>query len=90
MKEQPLWWRMFADPLHIDVVHLIGYLGCLYRDSWEKLKPAIGIYRLAGQGARRLGQPIDDLGYLIDPCFGATSYRGSGATVSRRFWAAVW
>lgn len=38
----PLWQRLYQDEVYTEVCRLIGYLGCQYRDLWQKLKPAIG------------------------------------------------
>jgi hypothetical protein len=37
--EKPLWQRLYFDPVYYETVRAVGYLGCLYRDLWERLKP---------------------------------------------------
>ncbi len=43
-KELPLLDRIYADPCYTDVCRLIGYKGCVYRQLWDVLKPAIDTY----------------------------------------------
>jgi len=37
--EKPLSERMYGDEVYTEIVRIIRYEGCLYRDLWTKLKP---------------------------------------------------
>ncbi len=37
-KEQPLWHRIYFDPIYTAVAREIGYAGCLYRDLADKIE----------------------------------------------------
>src|SRR5258708_7130702 len=43
-KETPLLDRIYQDPCYTEVCRLIHYRGCVYRDLWTVLKPAIDKY----------------------------------------------
>lgn len=38
-KEQPLWQRMYHDPIYMEVLRLVHYAGFQYRELEEKLEP---------------------------------------------------
>src|SRR5262245_12058462 len=38
---RPLWQRIYQDEVYTEDCRLIGYLGCQYRELWDKLTPAI-------------------------------------------------
>jgi hypothetical protein len=38
-KEQPLWHRIYFDPVYTEIARAIGYAGCTYRDMLALLEP---------------------------------------------------
>jgi hypothetical protein len=38
-KEKPLHERMYGEPLYAELVRLLGYAGCTYRDLLRQLEP---------------------------------------------------
>jgi hypothetical protein len=39
--EEPMYLRLYFDELYADVAQLIGYAGCVSRDLWDRLQPAV-------------------------------------------------
>lgn len=40
-KYQSLSDRMYFDPVYTEMVRIIGYAGCEYRELWDKLQPLV-------------------------------------------------